>query len=553
MDEKAGSSGPPSPAGASNGIEVVREGSSIDLEMQQTSHSDLLRHRHQPNNGTSSPEASAAAAGASGGSAGDQDGKPAESSKELQPSEGSGEMEPVVLQQASYWDIAKYFGMLGWTAFGGPAAHITMFLQLFVEKLHWTTHLVFTELLMLGQCMPGPTSTQMAFAIGVLKKGLSGGLLSGMLFQAPGLIILTILGWVASKVLDNPPDWLLGVVAGLAAAGKNVGGRQRSIVEGLFLVAADEVSGSPPGIALVASAARELVAKICKDRLNQTICVAAAVIAYYYPKPWTFPSLIVAGGLITLVFKRKDVIKVEEVRVGVERLGFNKLWGSVLLASWIVVLVLVVVFAGRTDYNSHKELHWFTVFYRVGSVIFGGGQVVLPMLYNDMVTLDCSNTPEGQKCPEAADSWMTQDQFYAGLALAQAMPGPLFNFAAYLGAVLAQNAGVFVLVGVALCWIGLFAPGIILIFGILPWWGMFRQWQVYRRALPGLNSAAVGLIVTSVFQLTLSAFGNSPFPHASISIGIMAYGATEVLKIPAPLVVIGGGVCGVIGWGAGMN
>ena len=129
MDEKAGSSGSPNPAGAPTSIEVVREGSSVDLEMQQSSHSDLLRHRHQPHNGTSSPETETEAAAAGASSAADQDGKPAESSKELQPSEGSGEMEPVVLQQASYWEIAKYFGMLGWTAFGGPAAHITMFLQ----------------------------------------------------------------------------------------------------------------------------------------------------------------------------------------------------------------------------------------------------------------------------------------------------------------------------------------------------------------------------------------------------------------------------------------
>lgn len=183
----------------------------------------------------------------------------------------------------------------GWTAFGGPAAHIAMFQKLFVDKLRWCTYLVFTELLMLGQCMPGacimfaaqgtacrrtfrldllacllawlaavcamlalrchaasdlcrlaaalagPTSTQMGFALGVLKKGLSGGLLSGVLFQGPGFLILAILGWVASKVLDKPPEWLLSVVSGLAAA----------------------------GVALVASAAMGLVKNICKDRLAQ--------------------------------------------------------------------------------------------------------------------------------------------------------------------------------------------------------------------------------------------------------------------------------------------
>ena len=133
---------------------------------------------------------------------------------------------PPQVKSASYWEITKYFGVLGWTAFGGPAAHVAMFQKLFVERLHWCTFTVFAELLMLGQCIPGPTSTQMGFAIGVLKKGLSGGLLSGVLFQGPGLLILAILGWAAAKVLDNPPAWLLGLVAGAGAGARGwEGGR----------------------------------------------------------------------------------------------------------------------------------------------------------------------------------------------------------------------------------------------------------------------------------------------------------------------------------------
>lgn len=432
----------------------------------------------------------------------------------------------VVINSASYWEIAKYFGILGWTAFGGPAAHVAMFQKLFVDRLRWCTYLVFTELLMLGQCMPGPTSTQMGFAIGVLKKGLSGGLLSGVLFQGPGFLILAILGWVASKVLDNPPEWLEGLVAGLAAA----------------------------GIALVASAALHLVRNICKGRLLQVLCTGAAIVAFYWPKPWTFPALIVIGGLVTLVAKRQDVIKVADMNAGVDKLGFNKLGGGVLLAGWIVILVVLLVLAGQISYEDAKELHWAAVFWRTGSIIFGGGQVVLPMIYNDVVDRQCITDSNGQEvCTDAPDSWMTTEQFYAGLALAQAMPGPLFNFAAYLGAVIAQNAGVNAIIGVLICWFSLFGPGIILIFGILPFWGAFRKWQVYRRALPGLNATAVGLIVTSVFQLTLSAYDSSPFPTTSICIGMLAYGFTEVVLVPAPFVVIGGGALGVVGWAANMK
>lgn len=355
-----------------------------------------------------------------------------------------------------------------------------------------------------------------------------------MLFQAPGLIILSILGWAAARVLDTPPAWLNGVVAGLAAA----------------------------GIALVASAARELVAKICKGRTLQVICTAAAVVAYYWPKPYVFPSLIILGGIATILLKRKEIVKIEDVKAGVESLGFNKLGGLLLIGGWAAILVTVVVLAARIDYQDAEGLHWFASFYRKGSVIFGGGQVVLPMLFNEVVKLDCTSVQDSgasstETCTEAPDSWMTQNQFYAGLALDQAMPGPLFNFAAYLGAVIAQNAGVFPLVGVALCWVGLFAPGIILIFGILPIWGTFRKWQIYRRALPGLNASAVGLIVTSVFQLTLTAYESSPFPDMSMCIGnktgIIAYGCNDILRVPAPLVVLGGGLLGLLGWGADMN
>lgn len=455
---------------------------------------------------------------------------------------------PVVLP-ATYKELVRYWFILGWTAFGGPAAHVAMFQKLFVDKLKWCTYLVFTELLMLGQCVPGPTSTQMGFALGVLKKGLKGGALSGVLFQGPGFLILAILGWVAAKVLDRDIAWLNGLVAGLAAA----------------------------GIALVASASVSLTKNICKTRLLQSLAIAAAVIAYYYPKPWTFPAVIIAGGIITIVVMRKEALKIADVNAGVDRLGFNKIGGAILILIWIGVLVGTIVAASQTDYASQQELHWFSAFYRTGSVIFGGGQVVLPMLYNDVVAADCpdqsrrccpvdinvnmtSNPALLESCygdnaasdPNCKCSWISGNEFYAGLALAQAMPGPLFNFAAYLGAVIALNAGVFAIAGIVLCWVALFAPGIILIFAILPFWGAFRKWQIYRKALPGLNSAAVGLIIASVFQLTLNAYSTSPFPKTSISIGIISYGLTEVLNVPAPFVVLLGGALGVMGWGADM-
>ena len=534
-----------------------------------------------------------------------------------------------VIVEATWRELAYHWFVLGWTAFGGPAAHIGMYHRLFVEKLKWCSNVVFTELFMLGQCMPGPTSTQMGFAQGVLKKGLPGGLVSGALFQGPGLLILSALGWSLANTLAKNVEWLNGMVSGLAAA----------------------------GIALVAGAAVSLNKKINNTRELQVISTTSAVIAFYWPRPWTFPCLILLGGLTSILMSKlfPRLMKTQSqksMNAGVGHLGLNKVGGAAVLALWIAVLVAVLVAAGQTAYVDQKELHWFAAFYRTGSIIFGGGQVVLPMLYNDVVAADCANQ-EAICCPkdltQVADqigntsgillnqtlidlcsdystalyadeckcSWMSASQFYFGLSAAQACPGPLFNFSAYLGAVIAQNAGVFAIAGIALCWVGLFAPGILIIFGILPWVsyasdvcfphasvddapsspasfpltnsptsrhhdsGAHSGPSNYTARLcqgstlyvethllacnpplpllpltrypPPRCQAAVGLIISSVFILGTNAYISSPFRATSICIGIACFGFSEVLKVPAPFIVLGGGAMGVIAWAIPMQ
>lgn len=144
--------------------------------------------------------------------------------------------------------------------------------------------------------------------------------------------------------------------------------------------------------------------------------------------------------------------------------------------------------------------------------------------------------------------WVTQEEFFTGLAMAQAMPGPLFNFAAYLGAVMALRRDHFVLEGIGAAWLGLFGPGVMLIYGILPFWGRFRKLPSYRCALPGLNAAAVGLVVAAVFQMYNKVRDISVFPDASVAIGILGYTAVEHFGVQAPLAVVCGGVLGLIGW-----
>jgi len=429
----------------------------------------------------------------------------------------------------TYWDIAKEFSILGYIGFGGPAAHIGLFQKRVVNGLRWMSEGLFLELFALGGCLPGPTSTQVSFAMGAVKKGVLGGLLSGALFQYPGAFIMTAFGIASAKVLKDPPFWLSCCASGVSAV----------------------------GVALVATASKGLLIKICNTKETAIIgTLAAGAVIYWNSFPWMFPLVIFCGALITwvtntFIHKQDMALKGDGEEVG--QLGINMYAGAGLVVFWGAILAVVIVLVRTLDYNHRTEdtpLDWFEVFYRTGSIIYGGGQVVLPMLLGDLVKQDCSVTP----CVEdTANSWMTTQQFYAGLGLVQAMPGPLFNFSAYLGAIIAWNAGYFPLIGVVVCWFGLFTPGVVLMFACLPYWKRFRKWNVYRRALPGMNSASVGLILASVFRMTLDVYDISPFPLFALVIGLFAFTAVDQLNIPEPIVVVGGILLGLIGWGAKLH
>mmetsp|Transcript_13553 Transcript_13553/g.40981 ORF Transcript_13553/g.40981 Transcript_13553/m.40981 type:complete len:438 (+) Transcript_13553:118-1431(+) len=404
-------------------------------------------------------------------------------------------------------DITRSFGWMGWAAFGGPAAHVGLFQKVLVERLRWVSDGVHLELLALCQCLPGPTSTQLSFAMGVTQQGVPGGLLSGVLFQYPGAVMSALAGVGASRVLKDPPAWLHALTAaGLAAV----------------------------GVALVASAAGGLARNTCKDRVTQAIATLAAVTIVMYQATWVFPLVIVLGGLVTLMHKRSEELPaVQDGSSDVWSLGVSRSTGLVLAVLWLTILIGGIV---ARHFLTWQVLHWWEAFFRTGSIIFGGGQVVLPMLQHEVV----------------ATGWMSQTDFLTGLALIQALPGPLFNLAAYVGAIIAANAGMPSIVGIITCWLGLFSPGVMMIFAVLPWWGTFRRFGTYRKMLPGINAAAVGLIIAAVFQLMFSVRDNSPAPLASTAIGIIGFCLVEFLGVAAPAAILVGAGLGVASWAAGM-
>eukprot|EP00240_Pyramimonas_obovata_P001353 CAMPEP_0118932580 /NCGR_PEP_ID=MMETSP1169-20130426/10506_1 /TAXON_ID=36882 /ORGANISM="Pyramimonas obovata, Strain CCMP722" /LENGTH=429 /DNA_ID=CAMNT_0006875259 /DNA_START=139 /DNA_END=1428 /DNA_ORIENTATION=- len=396
-----------------------------------------------------------------------------------------------------FLQIFKNFALLGWIAFGGPAAHIGVFEKTFVEKQRWLSASVFAELLALGQCLPGPTSTQVSFAIGVVQKGVAGGLFSGILFQYPGAIMMSAAGMGAAHFLVDPSPLTTAVTAGLSAA----------------------------GVSLVVNACLGLGKKLCVNMDTQIISLIAACVSYYTSahfrvySAWMLPLLIFLGGAVTRVTRRNAALPADEEN-HISSLGLSMVGGGILLGIWFAILIAVVVARRVVPYEDLPQLHWFEAFYTTGSLIFGGGQVVLPLLLSKV------------------DAWMTPEQFYAGLGLVQAMPGPLFNISAYLGGLLGGA------VGIVVCWLGLFGPGIMLIFGVLPFWGWFRKFRLYKLALPGLNSASVGLIVATCFQMALKVRSISPFPDASLMIGMAAFCFVNLYNLPAPLAIA---ICGGFG------
>ena len=375
---------------------------------------------------------------------------------------------------------------------------------------------------------------QVSFAIGLLKKGVSGGLLSGMLFQYPGLLMMSIIGFLAEKI-----DWENNLFKGFAS--------------GLGSV----------GVALVVGAAIGLSAKTAPDRETKLLNLIAAVVSYMYTSAWIFPALILFGGIVTYIRDLKKPVNEAPGDEGIQSYGMSKVGGACLILLWAVILVVCIVLRTAVlDYQgSAMALYWFETFYRIGSYIFGGGQVVLPLIVEQVVqyTDKCEVIEGLEQCKRVPDylaypagdarigSWMTEAQFLAGLGVAQAMPGPLFNISAYLGALIAARAGMNALAGIAACWFGMFAPGVLLIFGALPWWGEFRKLPVYRRALPGMNAAAVGLVVAASFSLYDKVRSASPFPDTAVAIGILGFAAVELFKAPAPAAIVGGGALGLIG------
>lgn len=397
--------------------------------------------------------------------------------------------------------LAWNFFVLGATAFGGPAVHISMFKKEFVENKRWMPLERFMELFAMANCLPGPSSTQVAYAIGITQGGIKGGLVSGFMFSFPGMIFLTILGFVTSSFSEQIAE-------------------PKSAANGVAIAC------SAVGVSLVFIAVVGLVKKVVFDagdtrKLGMICCGSAAVCMVANPPPaWLNPVLIILGGAITIASPVVKEVKDSSCQAA-GRTGFDARVGVAVFALYFVV-------AGLTIYGdaAHHDW-WFMDFLTAGMFVWGGGPVVLPMLMTYL-------TPE----------WISPTVFLTGIAFAEMSPGPVFNMSCYLGVQIALASGRSWLPTTALCWAGLMGPGVILVFGAMPLWEKLRKYRAYQLALPGLNAACVGLLVSTVFVVYGALEARSPWPAGSRAMALLSYCALEMAQANVPLVVVIAGILG---------
>lgn len=371
------------------------------------------------------------------------------------------------------------FLVLGLTSFGGPVAHLGYFRTEFVARRKWLSEQSYADLVALCQFLPGPASSQVGFAIGLLRAGPWGAAMAWLAFTLPSAIVLALFAFGAA-VLDGP-----------VASG---------IIHGLKVAA----------VAIVAHAVWGMARNLCPDKTRTGIALLAVFAVVAVSGPLGQVAAIVLGGVVGLLLCREAAVTSsnESLHFSVSRFA-----GITALALFVSLLVLLPILAAVTGWHS---LEVVDAFYRAGALVFGGGHVVLPLLQAEVVQ----------------SGWITPDAFLTGYGAAQAVPGPLFTFAAYLGALLPGING---LVGAVLALLAIFVPGFLLLVGVLPFWNRFRQWGSAQALMRGANAAVVGILGAALYQPVWTSAVVGPYEFALALSGFLLL---TVWKLPAWAVVV---------------
>jgi chromate transporter len=392
-------------------------------------------------------------------------------------------------RSGSPFEVLLAFAKLGVSCFGGPIAHIGYFREEFVVRRRWLDEPAYADLVALCQFLPGPASSQVGFSIGLMRGGYLGGLAAWTAFTLPSAILLVLFAYGANT-LQGP------IGTGLS--------------HGLKLVA----------VAIVAQAVWGMARTLCPDSERATIAAVVALIILFSSSSVAQIGAIAFGGVAGLWFCRAAPPAAQGE--GHMSLPVSRTAGLLALAAFFLLLgapplLNAVIHA--------QGLALFDAFYRSGALVFGGGHVVLPLLREATV----------------APGWVSDDTFLAGYGAAQAVPGPLFTFAAYLGAVMKSPPNG--LIGAVISLIAIFLPGILVLIGALPFWETFRRRANAQAIMRGVNAAVVGLLGAALYNPVWTSAVMTP---GDFGLALVGFVLLTVWRTP-PLIVVAIGALGGIG------
>ena len=392
--------------------------------------------------------------------------------------------------------IFRVFLRLGLTSFGGPIAHLGYFRREFVERRRWLSESAYADLVALCQFLPGPASSQVGFAVGLSRGGLAGGLAAWAGFTLPSAIALTLFALGAGGITGP---------AGLGA------------LHGLKVVA----------VAVVAQAVWGMARALCPDRDRASIAVLATLVVFFAATSAGQIGAIVLGGVLGL-WRCRDA---PGAPTGGLPVAVPRGVASACLAAFFLLLVGLPL-AVRLGAGHAVEV--FEAFYRAGALVFGGGHVVLPLL-------EAAVVPPG---------WVSEGAFLAGYGAAQAVPGPLFTFAAYLGAVMRPPPNGWA--GAALGLIAIFLSGLLVVTGALPFWDAFRRRTWAQSAMRGVNAAVVGILLAALYSpvWTSAVLGPPDFALALVAFVLLTVWHAPPWMVVA-LTAAAGAALGLGGMGRG--
>jgi chromate transporter len=385
----------------------------------------------------------------------------------------------------SPWDVFWIFLRLGLTSFGGPVAHLGYFREEFVSRRQWLSDRSYADLVALCQFLPGPASSQVGIALGFSRAGYSGALAAWTGFTLPSAIVLIVFAM------------------GITSAGSSF---SEGALQGLKIVA----------VAVVTQAVWGMARSLCTDAKRITIMMLATCAVLLMPSVWSQIGVIIVAGLAgVMLFKPAQLAPNDPLPIQITRRT-----GAFWLTLFFIILIVLPVAAEALP---NQTLAIIDAFYRAGSLVFGGGHVALPLLQTEVV-------PTG---------WIDEQVFLAGYGATQAMPGPLFTFAAFLGASMSSAPSGWL--GGMIALIAIFIPSFLLVVGALPFWEQLRQNLRTQAALGGINASVVGLLLAALYQPVWTSAILSP---QDFGLALVAFVALMFWKLPPWLVVAAGGLAG---------